>query len=276
MMRHVILMFGVQALLLGSARQASADFIVNQPSSFPVSGSVGVWLSQFDPPADGGLGPLGRMYDNFTLSNGAVVTRVTWQGGYYGPPQAGNIISFELTLWSQDSMGGPGTQLATRLVTGNANETSVGSELGTGATAADGNLVFNYSANIAPLSLAAGFNYWFSIVADLDYNNVPLDPIGNPTVGAWGWHTAKDGFGDGASVQDYYTSATTYDRSVINNDLAFTLEGTVVPEPPSIMLFCSGTLISLAWYACRRRKLRNLLSQLGVRQTAGSEIECLV
>jgi hypothetical protein len=244
MMRRVVFILSVQALFLG-ASGVRADFVLyNQDSNFPVSGANGVWLSQFDttPPPDGGL--LGQVYDDFTLAKDGVVYRITWQGGYFGPASAGtpptNNLTFTINFYNSNASGGLGSLLATRVIPNNAGESPVGLEAGSGG---DGNLIFNYAANIAPLSLNGGTTYWLSIMADLNFAN-------NTTVGAWGWHTGVGG--NGTALQDYIPDEVF--GATIPNDLAFSLQ--TAPEPASISLFCSSAALFLAWGGWRRWKPR--------------------
>jgi hypothetical protein len=249
MIRRVAFIVSVQALLLGG-NALRADFLLyNQNSNFPVSGANGVWLSQFDtaPPADGGLGFLGQVYDDFALAKNGVVYRVTWQGGYFEPASAGtpptNNLTFTINFYNSNASGGLGSLLATRVVPNNAGESLVGLEAGSGG---DGNLIFNYAADIAPVSLTGGNTYWLSIMADLNFGN-------NTTVGAWGWHTGVGG--NGTALQDYIPpDGPEVFGSTVPSDMAFSLQ--TAPEPASISLFCSGAAMFLAWGGWRRWKPR--------------------
>jgi hypothetical protein len=239
MMKRVVLLLGVPAVLLAGIQEAKAGVLYSQASNFPVSGAVGLWASENDttPFSQGGLGLFAQAFDDFTLASAGQVNQVTWQGGYFLPPQAGTITAFTLTFYNADPASGrPGTVVAMQTINGNGNETFVGTEIGSD----DGsdNLIYNYSDNlIAPVSLAAGVTYWLSIVPDLVFE-------GDPSVGQWGWHTGTGG--NGGALEDF--EGTT---SPTGNDLAFSLNS--VPEPASITLCAIAGVISLGHHWRRRR-----------------------
>jgi hypothetical protein len=228
------------ALLLCGVAPARADVLYSQPSDFPVSGRVGAWASQNDT-AVGGLGNFATASDSFKLGSSASVSSVSWQGAYFGPPNQGPITAFTLTF-SANNNGQPGAALLSEKIPGNANETFVGTEPGSGGVGPD--LVFNYSTNL-PTAFQADANttYWLSIVPDLDFSD-------DPNIGQWGWHTATGG--DGTSFQTFLG------QNFVNpNDLAFTLEGTatVIPEPASLVVWGAVGLAGLG-YGWRRRAVR--------------------
>jgi hypothetical protein len=227
-------------ILLGAATAARADVIVyQQPSDFPVTNAAGTWASQNDT-AVGGIGNFATAYDNFTLTKTLPVTGVTWQGGYFAPPNPGPITAFTLTFWSNNA-GQPGVALLSEKIPGNANETFVGSEPGTGV--GGGNKIFNYSTKL-PVAFNAQANttYWLSIVPDLDFSD-------DPNIGQWGWHTGTGG--DGSARQDFLG-----ERFTVPNDFAFSLSSpqVAVPEPASLAAWGLVGLggFALRWYRRRR------------------------
>jgi hypothetical protein len=221
-------------LLCGTA--ARADVVLfSQPSDFQVSGRIGFYASQNDT-AVGGIGNFATAFDNFTLPSSSQINGVQWQGGYFLPPNQGPITAFTLTFYA-DNGGQPGAALLSETIPGNANETFVGTEPGTGN---GGDLVFNYST-VLPTAFQAQANtpYWLSIVPNLNFSD-------DPNIGQWAWHTGTGG--DGVSFQDFLGQ-----RFNDPSDLAFSLSGIVnTPEPASLLLWGAVALGGLA--CCRRRR----------------------
>lgn len=174
----------------------------------------------------GGFGSIGTVYDNFTLVSASTITGVSFTGGYFnGSPAA--ISQFTVKFYANNA-GQPGSVLSTVGIVGN------GSESGCSAVTTGTVCSYNVSVNFAA---AAGTQYWMSIVPD----------IGFPP--QWGWASGTGG--DGQSVQDFLGT-----RSVLPNDMAFTLTGTVnapaVPEPATWAMMIAG--FGLVGGAMRRRQ----------------------
>jgi hypothetical protein len=159
-----------------------------------------------------------QVYDDFTLSGGGTVNEVVWSGLYL--PDYGYTISF----WS-DHSGSPGTLLVSDNISGSAGATFSGN-YGLG-----NNPIYNYSATLAfPFVAAAGIEYYLSIVA-----NSPGD---------WCWESSS--VGNSGVLQ--FNGATL--NPAPGSGAAFTLEGTEVPEPGTIVLGLFGTA---AFLFCRRK-----------------------
>jgi hypothetical protein len=146
------------------------------------------------------------IYDDFTLVGGGTISTVQWSGINPG----NNITGFTINILS-DNSGKPGTTLNTTTITGTAGQVASGSSNGPYS-------IYNYSADLTtPSNASAGTEYFIQIGAG---------PIG----GTFYWETSSTG-NDGAFSGS----------SALNQNLAFTLEGTsTVPEPPAAMLGLLG------------------------------------
>ena len=191
--------------------------LLDQASDFPVAGGIGVFASQNDTNTVDGLGNFATSYEDFAFSEGAKITRLEWQGGYFTPAAQGTIERFTITVWS-DVAGEPGLALLTNVIEGTAGETPVGVEPGIGD---DGNLIFDYHAELpVPFQASGATTYWISIVPDLFFEQDDLAPV---QPGAWGWHTS---LAVGSIVQDFD----------VNFNGSFELPGERFSEPFSLAL----------------------------------------
>ncbi len=160
------------------------------------------------------LGPFVTAYDNFFTNGSGVVNHVTWWGSYSNPSSQAPILGFTIDFFSS-SGNAPGSLLSSLSIAGNANETFVQyDDLG--------DPTYQYDAALT-LSLAAGTEYWMSIVPDLAYPP------------QWGWETSSQGDG-----QSYH--CTPASCGYVQSDLAFSFPQQATPEPGSLALLGSGVL----------------------------------
>ncbi|MEI7459023.1 MAG: PEP-CTERM sorting domain-containing protein [Pirellula sp.] len=206
----------------------------------PVIGVTTAYISQNDvslsPPV------IGEVFDNFRLTSATSVNKINWVGAY-ALSNVGLNPTFEINFY-QDGVGGlPGSRIGTTLSAVAATETSQ-SDPG----------YFLYSADIAPVALLGGTNYWLSIMANV-----------SDAVDGWGW--AITGAPVDLSLQGsaQFTAGTYYKYpSTVGGDqfptvdFAFSLEGTAitaVPEPSSIVLFVTSAIAIFGLRPLRARKL---------------------
>ncbi|MFZ0707968.1 MAG: PEP-CTERM sorting domain-containing protein [Candidatus Korobacteraceae bacterium] len=161
--------------------------------------------------SNGGLGNFATTYDNWNINPGGLYTvnEVQFTGGYYnGNP--GTITGWTVNVYF-DNGGIPGTLQHTDHISGNGNETLLG-----------GN-IYTYDIGGLGFTEASGVEYWLSVVPDLSFPP------------QWGWATGTGG--DGAAYQSYFGQ-----NGPLGADQAFTLIGTEVPEPGTLVLLGTGVL----------------------------------
>ena len=218
MLRSATLACGLIAL----TGAANATVLFSQ--SFDGVGSA--YASQDDTIA---YGNFGTVYDNFTLSDAASATEISWTGGFFNPGTTGQIEAYTVSLYS-DAAGQPGALLYQTHPPGAANQAFLG--------VFSGAPIFTYSAAV-DVALAARTQYWLSIVPDLGYPP------------QWGWGTST--VGDALSFQDFFGM-----RSQLETDFAFTISGesavfsaSAIPELTTWAMLALG-LASLGFGRYRR------------------------
>lgn len=167
------------------------------------------------------------IWDDFRLSNAADINRVTWVGGFYNTSTATVILpisQFTISFYAS-SGSNPGSQLASFVISGNANQTSLGNGSGSYPN-------FSYSANLSSTFHAnANTTYWIQIVA-----SVP------DALTRWGWLETTAG-----PSQVYFQNSFTSTR--LNGTSAFTLEAldAAVPEPGTLVMSGLALLAIGGW-----------------------------
>lgn len=199
---------------------AFADVVIYlQPPT--LDGSL--YASQND--TGGGFGNFATVYDNFTILAQVpyYLTDVHWWGGYFNPPQQGNVTGWTISIYAD--AGGPGAVLWSQFFANDASESFLGNYGGFPFYA------YHEDDIASNFWLAPNTVYWLSIVPD-----VAFPP-------QWGWGTGL--MGDGVSYQDFFGA-----RNQLSADMAFDVSG-VTPEPGTLLLL--GTGILGAARALRRR-----------------------
>lgn len=242
MSRTTTLKIFFSALCVSIAAAPALAALPNQPSVEPPAGAEHGVYSVTDQ-ALGGSDPAAAIaYDNFTLSSAYNLSGATWTGIYAEPlPGALSETDFIVSIWG-DSGGAP--DLSSAILSWNLDGgpasgsgpdvTVVGNgDVSTNtASTPGGGPGFDYSTTSIGGTLGAG-SYWISIQADQRFDNVA--PVVDPE---WQWHTAGDGDG-------FYLEDLAINQELVRDtdkDLAFSLQGTVVPEPSSALLGLLGML----------------------------------
>lgn len=220
-----------------AAAQASAG-LPNQPTFDPPAGSDSGAFSVTDQ-ALGGSDPLAAIaYDNFSLTDAYNLSGLTWTGIFAEPlPLARSELDFIVSIWG-DSGGAPDISSAPVLQWAldggfaggsgpDVTATPNGDVSPMTSTTPGGGEGFDYSAVIGGTLLAG--DYWISIQADQRFDNVA--PIVDPE---WQWHLGS-GPDDGFFTEDLAVNQGLI--RTIDKDLAFSLQGAIVPEPSALVLF---------------------------------------
>lgn len=219
--------FLIAASALPLVTPARGATVYSQPSDYPTWHTSGYFrISMID--ASQVLNPdVATAFDDFTLSQPASITGITWRGAYYypgspppPPPVQGTAVGFVVTLYSATNDAAAYPDLASVL-----NQTIVDGPAGEAIVTKDAiMLLCDYSVTLTtPFSANAGTKYWLSIAAKMN----GLSP-------EWGWSAGTGG--DGIALNYCHDQP----NAQIANDLAFTLETPTVPEPSSVAAVLLG------------------------------------
>jgi hypothetical protein len=176
-----------------------------------------------------------RSYDNFALTGSAIVERVGWSGLWIDlaspvPAPAGSqdAAAWEVAFYA-DSGGQPGALLSSQTIASAGVQSTF---LGTGQFSVGQVYNVNYFSYLIDLPLLVGLSsgtpYWLSVYA-----------TGGTMPQNFAWLGASGG--NGFSWQS--------PGGQVAADRQFQLEGTVVPEPGTMLLLATGGLVM----AFRRR-----------------------
>lgn len=187
-----------------------------------------------------------RTYDDFELTASAWLESLSWDfmfvdfdNPFPDPAPASDANQWTVSFYA-DNAGTPGTLLANHVflpgdLTATYLESQVWSFGITGTFNADH---YKYSVALpTPLLLTANTPYWLSVLVQSNQN---------PPTGGW----LAGGATAGGSLQQSYSAGNPGSLSSVARDRAFALEGTVVPEPTT-MLLVGGPLLA---GAIRRRR----------------------
>jgi hypothetical protein len=154
-----------------------------------------------------------QLADDFVLSNGNTITDIHWWGTH-------SIGTDNFTIQFFEDVGGlPAEDPFISLAIGDVVETPVSFDPPFDA-------VFEYSVDIAPLTLELGVTYWISIAND-------------PALSTWFWASA----GEGNIHQRTPTSPDWTPPTFATSEVGFVLtDDAVIPIPPALWLFGSGLL----------------------------------
>ena len=203
----VVLLAAIFALAVSAP--AFADSVLYS-QSFDQTGNANA--SQNDT-SQNGYGNFATTYDYWNISPGGLysVNEVQFTGEYFnGNP--GTITGWTVNVYF-DGGGKPGTLQHTAHISGNGNETFLGTY--------GGFQTYTYDIKNLGFQELSGIPYWLSVVPDL-----PFPP-------QWGWSTSAQG--GNKAYQDYFDQ-----HGPLGTNQAFTLIGT--PEPGTLVMLGTGVL----------------------------------
>jgi hypothetical protein len=168
--------------------------------------------------------PLGGIADNFMLSVDSWVTDATWYGYYADADLAGEVTSVDFVVrFYSDSANLPDSILYEDTLTASVADSGQVVAV-TGGSPFDGRTIYKFTASLdSPLLVTAGDNTWLSVVED---------STGDPR---WLWDRY-----DNNSLSVAYWNSTLGNWALTNGNMAFSLDGTVVPVPGAILLGILG------------------------------------
>lgn len=171
--------------------------------------------------------------DNFVLDPGAnTLTGIRWWGYYGGIDKI--IPTDDFTVFIYADNGGTPAAAPLHTYTNTVGRTANG-------TSFFGLPEYEYFMEIDPLELTAGTTYWLAIA-----NAIAEPGKGTIVLDSWSWSNSGIQGGDAqAKLPTAWVGLRT--------EMAFQLEGVVVPEPASIVLMGLG-LGTLAWRARQKRR----------------------
>jgi hypothetical protein len=216
--------FAAAVIAIVVGLQAHADVLVDQPLTASPSTQFGY---NSNGPNSGAGTNAQQIADVFNLATAATANQVSWYGTYFDGSVVTNPVSFLVRFYSDVS--GPGVLLSEQFISVTATDTGLQNDAGLE--------ILSYNASLSNVSLTAG-NSWISIS-----ENDPTIPV------IWTWQFSDVGQNNVASRQGDTQAYTTG----FQNNMAFTLSGSAVPEPSSIILSCVG-VASLGLWKRRRAK----------------------
>ncbi len=230
-----VLAFG----LVGGMGTASAGIVYQQSAQYP--GRQSPWSSSYNPITSNNITPgsLFQTYDNFSLTQTATITNLSWQGASFNNADLATtgapVLGFNVSFYA-NSGGVPGQSLFSETIGFTQQAAGPIDLFGNGET----ETVYNYSATLLNgFTATAGTTYWLSIQAITNY----------PAI--WMWTSGTGGDGDSYQVVSSQFGGGAFERP---GDRAFLLGS--APEPSSLALCGIAAVIGLGVARLHHRRLR--------------------